>query len=323
MTGILGGLIGSFKTISSIISNWLSASIGTNVIISGSSYLPSVTNKYAIFSETAGGSTSFFRTSTTGLSGTWSSNVTTAFTGGIRASVSSPTRTLLFTTGNLAYSDDNATWTLITGPFVDATSAIWDGTRFIAVRDTSTNNFSYSTDGVTWTTSTGSANGFDQIFYNKQTGKYIRTFAIASSTAQVCTGDPTVSGNWTSVTVGGSPTSAYSGMTALGDIWIIWHDNSAYRQSSDNGVTWTTRTALDSFDGLRTVASHEGIYGMRSGGTSGTRGRLYRTRNGINWTAVLDINLVSRTFISDETNLMIFGNAGGGGNVNYYALGTP
>lgn len=234
MSGILAGLIGSFKAGMS----WAVGTV-TNQVFNDAVYAPLTNGNYFAFGYSSTGSaTTAYQYSTNGTS--WTGG-TLPVSGFWRAAASSGSRIIVFraSAANGQYSDNGTTWTL-TGSLpasASPTQLIWDGTRFIATAGSSASVY-YSTNGASWASAstgvTGSAAGigFDG------TSRYIVTSTTNPTTnARTTTTFPT---SWSSITM---PSSGVWVSPVYGNgIWVVGRAGDSLYGTSTNGTTWTSRT---------------------------------------------------------------------------------
>lgn len=187
--------------------------------------------------EDAGAPANTYYYSTNGVSWTSGTLPTTAEC----KLISSPTRVVVLsnaTTNGAAYSTNGTSWTSANLPYAGAINGgLWDGTRFLAVTSlTTTGGLMYSTTGATWSGIDVGNGGYD--IATNGSGTYVVTSAINTATSRICTSDPTVAGNWSSITLP-SATNWYS--VAYGNgVFLAMHLSGA--ATSPDGVTWTART---------------------------------------------------------------------------------
>lgn len=208
---------------------------------------------------------------------------------------------------NGAYStDDGVTWTSVAiASGGGAESVIWDGTRFLAIEQNGANDkVCFSTNGTSWSRT---ANLSQQVGSGAQlaflgTTYILLGWQVGSTTAGVCTSDPTSAANWSNATA--PSTSLAYALGGLG-VFVTGQANSATYYTSTNGTTWTTRTLPATATGVIGLAN--GFYWFKAVTTN----TVYYSTDGINWTSTgFSAANPGRTY------------AWGGNAVNLVQLGT-
>lgn len=244
MSGVLGGLIGSLKKLITL--NFVEQAVPTTTFVkrevawagnlSGNGYFIMV---YPGTSTTSSGTR--YAYSTTGATGSWTeSNLPSSVTWGTTLANGAGTRVLVIAgwinqSSNVsAYTDNGTTWTAQTMP----SSASWtgktiNGTFYCTNRSTS-NNFAYSTTGATgsWTTATVAA------------VTTLRDIAGTPSGTFVIVGTSNVLYRSTNLTSwSANTTNIITNLTGVeygnGVFVAVAPNLTAYRYSTDDGLTWT------------------------------------------------------------------------------------
>lgn len=182
------------------------------------------------------------------------------------------------------YSSDGTTWTSATGGGTTVSKMItWDGTRALySTYSGTTCTIRHATTGTAWTSFTVT-NGGDNLAFDG-TSAYMIIPASASATGKVCTSNPTVAGNWSSITLPATATD-WSGIVSNGSTWMVKSNsnNTTYYTSTNNGSTWTTRT-------LPTVMGESGDQFIKPFYANGLfyyyfNGNVYTSPDAVTWTA--------------------------------------
>lgn len=146
-------------------------------------------------------------------------------------------------TGGVAYSTNGTTWTLANFASIPNVfyQGIFDGTRFLAVGIDASGaaGLFYSTDSSA--TSWGNINldggysiGFDG------TSRYVILEGSTSAFHKTCTSDPTISANWTSITLPSS--EDWTSVVYGNGVWLATKSSGTGYATSTDGTTWTSRT---------------------------------------------------------------------------------
>lgn len=242
MTGILAGLIGSFKKAAL---SWTITSLSPiyNQVYTSATYANLSNGKYFAFGfSSTGGNTSTYRYSTDGTS--WSQGTLPA-SASWRAAATSGSRIIVArgssTTGY--YSDNGTTWT-ITGTMFSISRSpnqiIYDGTRFIMPAG-SNNEIRYSTAGTGTWTSIGTGSNVSGVGYDGS-NRHIVTYTASSSTGESTTTFPT---GFASITF--PSTGIWISPIYGNSIWVAARAGSSSYGTSTNGTTWTSRTLPSNF----------------------------------------------------------------------------
>lgn len=227
-----------------------------------------------------------------------------------------------------AYTDNGTTWTSTT---VLSTSArmrdiIWDGTRFLAISETSTEGLSHSTAGVTWTRIDTGLGGYCIGFDGLTT--YIIGENASQSTARICTSAPTSAGNWSNITMPSA--QRWISFVYGNGTWLALTDSTAAAVSTD-GTTWTAVT-------LPVRASSAGEYDakgyfydglfylIRGAGSAISNTDIYTSFDGITWTLLQSSTLgtirVVTSMIASGNTLLAVGYTATNDDASLNLLGT-
>lgn len=126
---------------------------------------------------------------------------------------------------------------------------LFDGTRFIAVG--ASGWITWSSDGGSWTAFQVGSNSFNCIAYS---GSYYVIAGQANGT-RYCTGDPTVSGNWTLSTGGQVDTRAYRSAVAVGSrVWLAGENTIIYTDTG-TGFTISLQTGGNEFRSIIAIGA--------------------------------------------------------------------
>lgn len=253
----------------------------------GAAYAPLSNAQYFGFGGSDTGTTTTSYVRTTDPLGTWTVGTmpaaglwNKAATNGSRLIVSRESST----TG--AYTDNGTTWTLTTfwTSSQDTPDIIFDGTRFLALGQSSNPNLAYSTDGVTWTR-IDIGDGFHAIAYDGSS-RYVALVDATTNIARTVTGDPTIAANWANITL---PSSTTWRSIAFGnDTWLAVNHQDVVAAST-NGTTWTTTTVLpnnldSSATGMaRVIFADNKFWLIIGGGGAGFAINIYSSINGTSW----------------------------------------
>jgi len=277
MTGILGGLIGSFKKAIS----WVTGTI-TNQVYLTAVYAPLTNGSYFAFGGSSTlGNTTAYRYSTDGSS--WSAGtlpVSSIFRG------SATNGSVIFVTASSTtthyYSTNGTTWTAVVATAASSTpvSALWDGTRWILPRGSAASpGLYYKTDitsATAWSTNNPAAGAINYVAYDG-TSRHIATFSSLASSLATTTTFPT---GWASATL---PSSANWVSPVFGNgIWLVMQPGSASYATSTNGTTWTSRTLPSQFsessneNAIKMIFDNDAFYYYYLD-------NIYKSGDGINW----------------------------------------
>ena len=146
------------------------------------------------------------------------------------------------TNGQPYVTTDGTTWTAYGSTFSGTVyRGIWDGTRFLfPTNNTGATGLFFSTniDATTWSSIDVGSGGFFIAFDGSST--YIVGNAAQGTSGRICTSDPTVATNWTSITF---PSNGIWIDAAYGNgIWVAIRAGVGDYATSTNGTTWTART---------------------------------------------------------------------------------
>lgn len=255
----------------------------------------------------AGGSGALYTSTSTNLSGAWTSR-TSSFSSTAINSVASNGTSLYVAVGDagkLATSPDGITWTQRTSSFGagDSIKEVAFGNGYwVAVGDNA--KVAYSTDGTTWTQKTTGITGSVQCV---EWGNGL--WAIGNSTGSLYTAtDPT--GTWT------SRTSTLGNVFDLHyfkaqSIWVAGVDTGttgAFASSTD-GITWTARTSADSISasGAR-FCSNNSVLAVTAFTAMLTTDFQYST-NGTSYTGSSGGDTYTAYACSDNLGLLVVPNA--------------
>lgn len=159
-------------------------------------------------------------------------------------------------------------------------SVIHDGTRFIGFlyTNSTTRSMTYSTDAVTWTqTANISMSLGNQIRLAQLGTTYVLLPLVnATSVGAICTSDPTVNTNWTSMT---APSQSLTFCVAGNSLFVAGAGDSATYWTSANGSTWTSRTLPATSIGYIGFANEYFWF------KAVTTNVVYYSLDGINWTS--------------------------------------
>lgn len=264
----------------------------------------------------AGVATTSYQKSTDGE--TWSAG-TFPSSATWRGAGTNGSRVVVLSTGTSAlYSDNGTTWTAVSKTSGSTTQVIWDGTRFISTQTVggTSGGILTSTDGTSWN-SLSNINSRQSIAYDGS-GRYIATRTASNAAVSTCTTDPTVSGNWSDVTM--PSTSVWASIVYGSGRWVAFIDGSSTYAHSTNGTTWTTAslggggTNFGSQGQAKaTFANGKFYYGSKSSQLG-----LFSSINGTTWTAqeiVSSSNLYRvTTWSTDGGKLLGFGTVGSTSN---------
>ena len=287
MTGILGGLIGSFK--SGL--RWSGGSMGVAITHTAAAYAPLNNGQFFGFGAATGGITTATASYNYSINGTsWATGTLPASIQG-RAAAGNNTRVIVAsnTTTNY-YSSNGTTWTA-GGSMSDAikTEGLWNGSRFVFTSQTAANGIIHSTDGTTWTSVSNI--GANSLAFNGNT--YIVVPSLSSSTGRINTTNFTEAGNWSNITL---PTTAtWTSIRFANGIWVAAINGSTTYATSTNGTTWTSRTLPAALAGSGTAIRpkmavfKEKFYYLAY--VSSTV-NIYSSADGINWTLESNSTLV-------------------------------
>lgn len=227
----------------------------------------------------------------------YSSNGTSWTSGTMPSSISnriyvgSPSRIIAVlqntTTNGCMYSTNGTTWTLSNlSTSAAIQQGLWDGTRFLLVSSTTTSGgLMHSTTGATWASIDVGNGGYDIKFDG--TSRYVVMSATSTATHRTCTSDPTVTGNWSDITL---PSSASWRTVAYGNgIWVALQDGTRSYATSTNGTTWTSRTlptnrTNSQQNDSRMVFANGYFYYITDPAGVDLDTYLMKSSDGINWT---------------------------------------
>lgn len=287
--GILAASGGSYK--------WAELTGISDLVYIGGAYAPLTNASYFLFGRsTTGTNTTTYSRSSDGLS--WATGTMPASTGWGKAAFNGTrlVATAYSSTTTGAYTTNGTTWTSTTiwGSSIASTDIIWDGTRFLVTGNSSTSNLAHSTDGATWTR-IDIGNELNAIAYDGSS-RYIALNKAASSTIRTTTGNPTVAGNWSDVSLPESQT--WVSVSYGNGIWLISNQrDKAY--TSTNGTTWTlaatspTDLATIAVLGAERIFFYDGKFYLASGrGTVGQLIEVFSTVDGTSWTTEYSRNAV-------------------------------
>lgn len=187
-----------------------------------------------------------------------------------------------------AYTTNGTTWTAFTDGATNVRQGIHDGTRFLAVTEsTAGDGLIYSTDGADYQGIDVGNGGYAIAFDG--TSRYIVLSATGTATHRTCTSTPTTAGNWSDITL---PISAFWSALAYGNgTWVAFREGTTYYAYSTNGTTWTAGTLTRAFGTGGTSYTHRatfanGKFYYYSVSTGATR-YLESSTDGITWTTEL------------------------------------
>jgi len=274
--GILAA-VGATAVITVLFTVWSNASISISLVYRGLTYAAlTAGNWFAFGASNTGGTTTTYRYSTNGTN--WSSGTMPAAKRWLR-SATNGSRIVVFELngGDFAYTDDGTTWT--SGTVVGSsgvTDNMWDGSRFLACHS---HGLGYSTTGASWTVIDW---GWTPTTVALAGTTYIALRSgSSSSTAYICTSDPTSTGNWSAITLPAA--RQWSSLAYANGIWVAIAGGVTGYATSTNGTTWTGRTLpytpTDYAQDAR-IAGWGGAFYYYSGGNDNV---VYST-DGINWT---------------------------------------
>jgi hypothetical protein len=182
----------------------------------------------------------------------------------------------------IGYStNDGATFTETAGAASGSVmSVIHDGTRFIGYHytNTTTRAITYSTDAVTWTQSSNLSSNYGNQIKVAQSGTTYVLVPIrnATTTGAICTSDPTVAANWSSMT---APNNNLDYVITGNSLFLVGVGDSATYWTSANGSTWTSRTLPATPTGYIGFANEYFWF------KAVTTNVVYYSLDGINWTS--------------------------------------
>ena len=317
--GILASSLVSIVVV--VLTTWTTASIGGQAyVFRGLTYAPlSAGNWFAFGASNTGGATTTYRYGTNGTS--WGSGTLPASKRWAR-STTNGSRVVVFNIndGDFAYTDNGTTWTsgTITGSS-GVTDSMFDGTRFLTCH---TNGIGYSTTGASWTVI-----NFGAVPTTLAVGEstYIALRGDSpSSTAYICTSDPTVTGNWSTVSLPAS--RQWTSVAYANGVWVAIAGGVTGYATSTNGTTWTGRTLpntpTDYAQDAR-IAAFGGTFYYYSGANDSV---VYST-DGINWTAKNVGSIPSQTGTAWAWNgvdkMLGVGSVSSTSGSANYMIGTP
>lgn len=316
MSGVLGGLIGSFKKLLA----WSAQTLATSQYSQGVAYGG---GRFVYLRANAGNASSSYSHSTDAI--TWTTAPFPSSPGvGFRTIVSNGSRIVVSGNALAYYSDNGTTWTA-TGTVFNSNprDAIWDGSRFIMAYENVTTGYQHSSDGITYS-SVDVGDGATSIHNNGST--YVAVITN-SATARINTTNITSAAAWSSITL---PAAIdWASVRWNGTVWIAVGNATATYATSTNGTTWTSRTlptgvAQDGSAGAIVrlfVLGGKTYYATSSNATTSF---LYSTVDGITWTNELSFNATvtvgSTGGATDGTKVVISLGGGSGSTTNRYLL---
>lgn len=180
----------------------------------------------------------------------------------------------LSTNDGVSFSDQTAS---ATG---NVMSVIYDGTRFLGYNYVSSTDrrITSSTDGVTWTQSgiIGQNVGSQARLTQLGTTFIVLPMFNSTSVGSICTSDPTVNTNWSSMT---APIQTLNFCVSGNSLFIAGAGDSATYYTSANGSTWTSRTLPATSTGYIGFANEYFWF------KAVTTNVVYYSLDGINWTS--------------------------------------
>lgn len=243
MTGILAGLIGSFKKAAL---TWTTGTV-TNRSYRDAVYANLANGKYFVVGQDNGGiNTTSYIYSTNGTS--WSTGtLPVSTTWNAIGSNGSRIIALRNSSSTAYYSDNGTTWTATATLPASVTprQIIWDGTNFVipagssrAIYYSTNGTGSWSTTGTSIGITTGSAQGigYDSV------SRYVVTSTTSTTEAGTTTAFPS---SWSLITM--PSTGIWLSAVYGNSIWVVARAGSSSYATSTNGTTWTSRTLPSNF----------------------------------------------------------------------------
>jgi hypothetical protein len=160
------------------------------------------------------------------------------------------------TPGNAMTSTNGTSWTARTVPAGAWRSIAYGKSVFVAVGTSSYANFMSSSDGISWTD--GGGGQFDtyrSVAFGNDVFVAVGPSVCATST------------NGTSWTLEAMPSGDWNGVSFGGGLFVAVSSTTNYVATSQNGVTWTVRTAAAS-NSWQAVAYGNSVFAAVS--TNGT-----------------------------------------------------
>lgn len=289
MTGILGGLIGSFKKLF----GWRYGSLVDTRRWQTAAYADLANGKYFAFGASdSGNAMTLYKYSNDGE--TWTDGTLPASIR-VRASATDGTTLCIFvdTDSNVYTTANGTTWTSRTRGSYTARQAIWDGTYFLCVTtNTSTDGLLYSTpsDLGSWNNIDVGNGGFS-IAYDGSS-RYVVMSATSTATHRTNTSNPTVAANWSDITLPAA--SNWVDVVYGNGIWVAMRFNSSSYATSTNGTTWTSRTLpFTQPNGYNRTLFYDGNFYTYDA----TNTRMYKSSDGINWSIDTTLTLTTTVIL--------------------------
>lgn len=313
MTGILGGLIATYKKIVRAVT-WTTRSMSETIWPRGVAYFE-VSGLYYIVGQkgTSGNelTTNIYTRSSNGT--TWADST---FPSSIRAGRvdTSPTKIIVMSGGSdniinnsdtIAFTSTNGTtWTSST---TTRSQAIYDsqvvGETFYYVG--TGGRVMYTSNGTTWNEtalrSGVTSEGLAVIKY--ENGLWVIMREDATSTYYTTTGDITDVDGWTARTL---PASITAGCLTYGaGLWLLTRNGSTTYYTSPDAITWTSRTLPLATRTKTKVGYGNDLFFYFSTTGSGTNGSVRVSSDGISWSNALTItDLSSRDWAVGPTQII-------------------
>ena len=198
-----------------------------------------------------------------------------------------------------AYTDNGTTWTSTTmwTSSVTTTDILWDGTRFLALSTSSSQGLSHSTDGATWSQVNIGSGGYDLAFDG--ISRYVLMTDSSSTTALTCTSNPTVAGNWSSITMPGIARTWVNVVYGNGT-WLAIASNTSISATSTNGTTWTQRTLPLTYSSNTNakIFFYDGLFYYHAQNSGSPKLTIYTSSDGVSWTTA---------YVTDDDNGVLTG----------------
>ncbi len=299
MTGILGGLLATFKQAVAGWT-WTTQTLDTARYITAGTYAPLTNGSYFFFlngAQTDTGeqpNTSAYLYSVDG--DTWEAGtlpVNKKYSG---AAFNGTTLVVnvagVNLSGELIVDDDaltttnGTTWTVRDTNEADPKwDVIWDGTRFLLTAEDTSVGLRHSTDGTTWT-SIDPGPALWRIAYDGSSRYFGLPYVTnATNIIRTNTGNPTTAGNWVGATL---PRSEIWQSAIFGNgTWLIFEADTAgnYLTSTD-GTTWTQRVMPGSLGRPNLARNFQRPMFVDGDFYIVLLGVLYKSSDGVTWQTV-------------------------------------